>query len=283
MRILIAGCGYVGCVLARILIDDGHAVWGLRRNPAVLPDGVESIIANLTDLNSLASLPHELDVVVYAAAAGAFDEARYRAAYVDGPRTLLAALEAQRQRPQRIVFASSTGVYAQDSGEWIDETSPTAPAYFSGATLLEGERVVLGGPFPATVVRFAGIYGPGRTRLIDSVRAGTATLPVSPAYVNHIHRDDCAGILHHLMMMDNPEDVYIGVDCEPVERGELLRWLADQLGVPGPHVATEEEPLSIRVQRGNKRCSNARILAAGYSFRYPTYREGYGALTRNTK
>jgi nucleoside-diphosphate-sugar epimerase len=280
MRILIAGCGYVGCVLARMLANDGHAVWGLRRASAPLPEGVKSIVADLTNPGALASLPPNLDAVVYAATAGGFDEARYRAAYVDGPRTLVAALETQRQRPRRAFFISSTGVYAQDSGEWIDETSPTTPAHFSGTTLIEGERTVFGGPFPATVVRFAGIYGPGRTRLIDSIRAGAA-LPPSPSYVNHVHRDDCAGILRHLLFMDKPEDLYLGVDCEPVERGELMRWLADQLGVPAPGVADADEPPSVRAQRSNKRCSNARLLATGYTFRYPTYREGYKALVRS--
>lgn len=278
MNVLIAGCGYVGSELARLLLADGHAVWGMRRRPDALPPGVVPVAADLTRPNTLAGLPAGIDAVVYAAAAGGFDEARYIAAYVDGPRNLLAALESQGQHPQRFLFVSSTGVYAQDSGEWVDETSPTEPAHFSGTALLEGEKTVLGGPLPATVLRLAGIYGPGRTRMIETVRSGAATIPATPSYVNHIHRDDCAGALRHLLYLDEPGALYIGVDNEPVERGDMFRWLAQRLGVAEPGVAAQRDSESVRAMRGNKRCSNARLIATGYAFRYPTFREGYGAL-----
>jgi nucleoside-diphosphate-sugar epimerase len=250
----------------------------MRRRPGDLPPGVAPLAADVTRPESLASLPAGIDAVVYAAAAGGFDEARYTAAYVDGPRNLLTALESQGQRPRRFLSISSTGVYAQDSGEWVDEASPAEPAHFSGAALLEGEKIVLGGPFPATVVRLAGIYGPGRTRMIETVRSGDATIPATPSYVNHIHRDDCAGALRHVLNLDNPEALYIGVDSEPVERGDMFRWLAQRIGVPEPAVATQRDSESVRAMRGNKRCSNARLIATGYVFRYPTFREGYGAL-----
>lgn len=190
----------------------------------------------------------------------------------------MSALQDQGQSPRRVLFTSSTGVYAQTSGEWVDESSPAVPTHFSGTALLEGERIVQSGAFPATVVRLAGIYGPGRTRMIESVRAGTATIPAAPAYVNHIHRDDCAGVLRHLLSLDDPAPLYIGVDDDPVERGAMFRWLAQEMGAPEPRVSAEAETDSIRVMRGNKRCSNARLRATGYEFRFPTYREGYGAL-----
>jgi nucleoside-diphosphate-sugar epimerase len=160
----------------------------------------------------------------------------------------------------------------------VDETSPAEPAHFSGTTLVEGERIVLGGPFPATVVRFAGIYGPGRTRMIEAVRSGAAIISTTQSYVNHIHRDDCAGVLRHVMNLGQPDPFYIGVDNEPVERGAMLRWLAQRLGVPEPPVSREGKGESVRAMRGNKRCSNARLLTTGYAFQYPTFREGYGAL-----
>jgi nucleoside-diphosphate-sugar epimerase len=144
--------------------------------------------------------------------------------------------------------------------------------------VLEGERLLLGSPFPATVLRLGGIYGPGRTRLIERVRRGLAVCPDGPPlYTNRIHRDDCAGALHHLMNVDQPDQIYIGVDHEPAEQCEILRWLAAQLGVSPPGV---EPPSGSEVRRhqSNKRCSNAKLMASGYIFRYPAFRDGYMAL-----
>lgn len=275
-RILIAGCGYVGAALAERLCVDGNAVWGLRREAGLVPACAEPISGDVCDPKTLSHLPYELDAVVYAVAAGEYSEARYRAVYVDGPRNLLDALAKCSPKLSRFVLVSSTGVYAQDNGEWVDEESPAEQTHFSGAALLEGERLIQAAGVPATVVRFGGIYGPGRTRLIDSVRAGTATVPAEPNYINLVHRDDCAGILRHVLTMRNPAALYLGVDCKPVDRRELLSWIALRTGAPAPRV--DDSACSARSLRGNKRCSNRRIRAAGYRFKYATYRDGYGDL-----
>jgi nucleoside-diphosphate-sugar epimerase len=236
------------------------------------------LVADLTVPETLRALPPGLDFVFYTASADASDDDSYRAAYVEGLHNLLRALDHQRQVLRRVFFTSSTGVYAQASGAWVDETSPTEPAEFSGIRVIEGERLLLGSPFPATVLRLGGIYGPGRTRLIERVRRGLAVCPDGPPlYTNRIHRDDCAGALHHLMNVDQPDQIYIGVDHEPAEQCEILRWLAAQLGVSPPGV---EPPSGSEVRRhqSNKRCSNAKLMASGYIFRYPAFRDGYMAL-----
>jgi nucleoside-diphosphate-sugar epimerase len=144
--------------------------------------------------------------------------------------------------------------------------------------VLEGERLLLEGPFPATVLRFGGIYGPGRTSLIERVRQGLATCRDGPPlYTNRIHREDCAGALQHLMTSPHPDEIYLSVDYEPADQCDVLRWLADQLGAPPPRVETPAED-DTRRQRTNKRCRNAKLVASGYVFRYPTFREGYAAL-----
>src|SRR5262249_24372667 len=149
--------------------------------------GVVGIRADLTDIDALRGLPPRLDNVFYTASADAMDDRSYRSAYVDGLRYLLAALEGHTIR--RIVFTSSTGVYAQSRGEWVDEDSPAEPTAFSGKRLLEAERLLRLARFPTTVVRFAGIYGPGRARLVERVRQGNAAIPAGgPVYANRIHR-----------------------------------------------------------------------------------------------
>ena len=274
MNILVAGCGYVGTALGVRLGAEGHRVWGLRRHPDGLPDGVRPLAADLSDPSTLRLLPPDLDVVYYTAGAADRTEAAYRSAYVDGPRHLLEALHRQGQSPRRVVFTSSTGVYAQSGGEWVDEDSPASPSHRGGRQLLAGEQLFLESAFPATVLRLAGIYGPGRTRLVDSLRHGDATYRENPpSYLNLIHRDDCAGALRHLATAACPASLYIGVDYQPVDRGTLLRWLSGVLNTPPPRLVAEVDG-----RRSNKRCRNSRLVASGYPFQYPTFKHGYSAI-----
>src|SRR5262249_5161006 len=209
--LLIAGCGYVGSALARVRVERGDNVFGLRRNPVDLPSGVVPIAADLAVPRSLAELPAAIDFVVYAASPGGRDDAFYRTTYVEGLRNLIAALSAQGQTPRRTIFVSSTAVYGQTRGEWVDETSETEPAHFSGRRLLEAEALLRESELPAVVLRLGGIYGPRRTRLIDEVRQGRAAIASGgPHYTNRIHRDDCVGALDHLIDHAAPAPCYLG-------------------------------------------------------------------------
>lgn len=285
-RVLVAGCGYVGSELAERLAAGGHTVFGLRRGARPLPEGVAPLRADLLDRAGLRAAlaeiePGGIDAVVYAAAADAADDEAYRRAYVEGLANVLAWADAQGMRPPRVFFTSSTAVYAQDDGAEVDEDSPTEPTHFSGVRMLEAERRV--GAANGIVLRLGGIYGPGRTRLIDAVRAGRATVrPGPPRWTNRIHRDDAARALQHLIarsLAGAPLDpVYIGVDDEPADEAAVLRWLAAQLGVAPPPVAPAGEAPAPRTRGGTKRCRNARLRATGFAFRYPTFREGYAPL-----
>jgi len=277
-RVLIAGCGYTGIALGTRLAEEGHVVWGLRRHPELLPGAIRPLKADLCDPRSLSPVPPALDFVFYTASADHSDDASYQAAYVTGVRNLLDHLSQTGQQLRRLLFTSSTAVYAQTDGEWVDEASETRPLEFYGRRLLEGECLLLRGPFPATVIRMAGIYGPGRTRLIDQVRRGEVTsLPCEPRFTNRIHRDDCARVLRHLMSLDSPETLYLGVDDEPADQSEVFRWLATRLGTPPPRWESRVG-LSTTRSQSNKRCRNSRLHQSGYAFRYPSFREGYEAI-----
>ena len=142
--------------------------------------------------------------------------------------------------------------------------------------MLEGERTVLSSGTRGVVLRLGGIYGPGRTRLVDDVRSGRARLPIDgPNYTNRIHLEDCAGALRHLLLLESPAAIWLGVDHDPADRGEVLVWMADRLGVPRP--AVDDAPAE-RKRVGSKRCRNDRLVRSGYEFRYPTFRGGYASL-----
>jgi nucleoside-diphosphate-sugar epimerase len=277
-RVLIAGCGDVGTALGLLLAADGHEVFGLRRRPAGLPAPIRPLESDLAVPHGLAAIPDGIALVAYTAAADAFDDDAYRRAYVDGMANLLRALDDRGAAVRRLLFTSSTAVYAQTDGSWVDETSPAEPTGFSGRRVLEGEGLALGSGLPAVVLRLAGIYGPGRTRFVERVRSGAATCPDGPTrWTNRIHRDDCAGAARHLLALRDPDPLWIGVDDEPADECMVLDWLAARLGVPPPR-RMAPGPAAGRPQT-NKRCSNRKLVASGYVLRFPTFREGYAALS----
>jgi nucleoside-diphosphate-sugar epimerase len=274
-RAFIAGCGDVGTELGLRLAALGWEVFGGRRSPGVLPPAITPVRSDLE--GDLGELPDDLDVVVHAAAAGGRGVTGYEAVYRDGLHRLLRRLADDGQSPRRVVFVSATSVYGIDDGSDVDEDTPTEPSRDTGRVLVEAERLLAASPFPGTSVRLAGIYGPGRTRLIDTVRDGTARQPVGDHPTNRIHRDDAAAAIVHLLTeVDDPADVYLGVDHEQAQLAEVQRFLAAELGVPEPPPAAHADDTGRR--SGAKRCRGDRLRATGLTFRYPTYREGYRAV-----
>ena len=275
--VLIAGCGDVGSRLATQLLAGHWQVYGLRRNVSRLPAGVVGVAGDLFSAQCPADWPTTpLDYLVYSAAATDHDEAGYRAAYVEGLQHVLGWLKQHGQQPKRILFVSSSSVYGQQDGEWVDETSPTVAGGYSGRLMLEAEQVARDSGIPASIVRLTGIYGPGREWLLTQVRRGYRVAIDPPLYANRIHVDDAAGLLAFLLEADRREvaldDAYIGVDDAPAPMAEVVGWLREYLGV------TEwADDASVR-RAGSKRCSNSRAKALGWTPRYPSFREGYAAI-----
>ena len=277
-RILIAGCGEIGTELGLKLAEQGNDVWGLRRNADRIPAPIKSFQADMTAFESLKGIPRYIDKIVIILTADLFDDSSYHATYVESTRNLLMLLRTRKENPKQIFFTSSTSVYGQTNGEWVDESSPTTPQHFSGSRILEAERLLRESPFSTTCIRLAGIYGPRRTRFIDQVRNRKLSCTLdSPLYRNLIHQDDVIGILLHLFSLPQLHPIYNGVDCEPVRRNDLILWASRKVGVSAAKARELEFSISKR-SFTNKRCSNARIVQSGYTYLYPSYREGYGEI-----
>ncbi|MDA0841053.1 MAG: SDR family oxidoreductase [Planctomycetota bacterium] len=276
-RILIAGCGDVGTALGLQLFQAGHQVFGVRRNAHLLPEAITPIAADITNLEEINDLPEDLDFLFFTAAPDSSTEEAYESTYRAGLRNLLQSLKDQSIR--RVFFTSSTSVYAQSDGEWLDEDSPAEPLDFRGRVILSTEALLLEGPYPSTVLRAGGIYRPGSLRLLESVRSGKAvSIHGPPVYTNRIHLEDVAGALAHLMNLESPETLYLGVDDYPCDLREVVQWMARKIGVTPPTEDNFE-----RRHLSSKRCSNAKLRASGYDFRYPTYREGYEAILADSR
>ena len=278
--ILIVGCGDVGQRAANLLADTGHEVFGLRRHVDELTPPVKPVQADVTDPASLTALADmTFSQVLITTAAGDYSEQRYRAVYVDGLANVLECL--QPAPPRRVILASSTSVYHQNDGSWVDEDSATAPTGFAGRVMLEAEALLLAAPMPATVVRFGGIYGPGRDRLLKRLRQGHIVASGAGHYSNRIHSMDCAAVLAHLVAAEQRGQplhrCYLAVDCAPTPLRQVCEWLAQAMDLDV--AAMSEEPSPPR--GGNKRCSNRRLLDSGYRFIDPDSRAGFASLLQS--
>jgi len=280
MRVAVLGAGYVGLALCRRLTD-AHDVVGVRRSnlDAVRATGARAVRADITDPDALDAVP-EVDALVFVASSGGRGAEAARRVYVEGLKTVIASFRERANPPERLVYTSSTGVYGDHGGDWVDETTPVEPTTEKTRVLLDAERVATGVPMDTTVVRFAGLYGPGRYRLERYLEG-----PVTAGYLNMLHRDDAAGVLAFVLRERSRTDLLLAVDDDPVEKHAFADWLADACGVARPAkrskaerlAAGELSPAARRRLLTSKRCSNARLRGLGYEFAYPTYRTGYRA------
>jgi nucleoside-diphosphate-sugar epimerase len=272
--VLIVGCGDIGSRTAQGLLSKGHTVYGARRNPDNLPEGVHPVSLDVAEKESWQELALKPDYIIYSVAAGGFDEEAYQAAYATGVQNMLAWLKANKHAPKHIFFVSSTSVYGQGDGEEVDEGTPAHPGGFAGRIMLDAEKKLAKSSISSTVVRFSGIYGPGRDMLIRQVRQGRMAPEVPVMYSNRIHSDDCAGVLNHLLDLSLGsqalEEIYLATDQGSVPLYEVMSWMADILQV----IPTEVVESPTR-RRASKRCLNTKLMATGYEFIYPSFKEGY--------
>lgn len=270
-RVLIVGCGYVGQATADLFHSAGWDVegWSASEKSATAlsakPYPVYQV--DISNRNQVAERPGMFDAVVHCASSrgGGIDD--YQQIYLNGARNLL-----DRFAGGKILFTSSTSVYAQRDGSWVTEESEARPARETGLILLETETLVLGRG--GIVVRLAGIYGPGRSALLSKFLAGTAIIdPENDRFVNQVHRDDIASAVLLLLTREMHEtEIHNVVDDQPMLQSECYRWLAQRLNRQLPPIGKSTN----QRKRGdsNKRVSNAKLRGVGWAAKYSTFAEG---------
>lgn len=285
MRVLIVGCGYVGLPLGAELVRQGHEVSGLRRSTTgddeLKTAGIHPLHADITQPESLATLPTGFDWVVNCAASGGGGAEAYRQLYLMGTRNLIEWL--RPAPPRKYVYTSSTSVYGQNDGSLVKETDPVDPPTETGKILVETENLLLAAAtqigFPAVILRVAGIYGPDRGHWLRQYLQNEAKLDGQGGrLLNMIHRDDVVGVILTALKSGRPCSIYNAADDEPVSQLNLFTWLAGALDKPLPPVAPEDAEANRKRGVTNKKVSNRRLkMELGYQFKYPTFRQGYTA------
>lgn len=285
MKVLIAGCGYVGIPLGSELIKAGHEVFAFNRTNALQKEiekaGIHFCTADVSDRRSLEKLPAPFDWVVDMVSAGGGGPVEYLNTYLEGARSLIDWLNSTP--PKKFVFTSSTAVYGQDDGSQVKEESPTDSTLETGRILVETERLLLAAfqtlKFPSIVLRVAGIYGPDRGYWLGQFLKNTAVIEGrGDRFSNMIHRDDLIQTIIGALKSGRPGEVYNVVDDEPVSQLHLFRWLSDATGKPMPASATVEQTTLRSRNVTNKRVLNRRIkMELGIQLKYPTFRQGLTA------
>jgi len=269
-RVLIAGCGYVGVASANLFANAGWQVtaWTRSKESAeqVSAGAILAAAINISDLTSVRQNSFDADVVVHCAGVAKRDHQSYQQVYLDGVANLGASFPRAR-----LIFTSSTSVYAQQDGSWVNEESPAKPLTGRGKILRQAENIVL--EHGGIVLRVAGIYGPGRSFLLRSVINRTPLASAPDRFVNQIHRDDVAGAIFFLaerkMILAPP--IFNIVDNLPVLRSEILAWLSAELRIP---LSSSQEIEEKRID-SNKRVSNAKLRGLGWAPIYSNYMDAF--------
>ncbi len=296
VRTLVMGCGYLGHRVGLKAKKAGHEVYATTRRPEragkLARQGFHPIIADWTDRRMLdvfsaSDLP-PMDRILVAVS---YDRqsclSRYDA-QVGGLQRFLKAIENHQADHGHLCYISTTGVYHQTDGQWVDETSPTHARREGGRVHLQAETLLQrnqNGP-PGNILRLAGIYGPGRVPRVADVIAGRPIRSPESGYLNLIHVDDAASavmaVWARASRSEHVSSLYVVADDQPVVRGEFYREIARQTGAAEPQFEppAPDSPVSMRTE-SNKRIWNRRMKRDLVTrLKYPSYREGLADVLR---
>lgn len=275
---LVIGCGYLGQRVAVRWQQQGHRVLALTRRPHRADQfrqlGLQPIVGDVLDPASLQQLPR-VGSVVYCVGYDRGAGKSMREVYVDGLRNVLAALPVV----DRFLYVSSTGVYGQCHGEDVDETAATDPQEESGQVVLEAEHVLRQSRPDALLLRFAGIYGPGRLIRRQAIEAGELLVGDPEKWLNLIQVEDGAEAVLAAEARAQAGQIYNVCDDRPARRREFYTHLARLLGAPEPRFVAPrpDQPLPGH-ERTHRRILNGRLREEiGLQLRYPSHLEGLPA------
>jgi nucleoside-diphosphate-sugar epimerase len=280
-KILIVGCGAIGYELALTLTRAGHAVTGLKRNPpSERTEKVDYFRADITSAADLATLPTDFKQLFFIVSADSRNESSYHDIYEVGIGNLLNHF-AQTECTAPWIFVSSTSVYGQSQGEWVDEDSPALGSNETNRKIVRAEQKLMALNPANVIVRFSGIYGPGREYLLNKAKQTPFIQQNPPYYTNRIHQHDCVNVLAFLLEQRlagvSLQQCYLASDENPAPLWEVISWVANQMQCTPPIAKQTENDSDM-----NKRCDNSRLKKLGFSFTYPDYKTGYLELIQAT-
>ena len=260
---LVFGCGYLGNRVAQRWLESGDRVFAVSRSEqsarAMQQDGLLPIVADVTQPESLIDLP-EVDTVLYAVGFDRLSGHSIADVYVQGLQNVLAQLPAPRQR---LLYISSTGVYGQSAGEWVDESSICQPERAGGLACLAAEQELekQRAELDSCILRLAGIYGPGRLPRRDALLAGEPIKAPADGWLNLIHVEDAVRVVLAAATAGQLPDRLLVSDGTPLRRQQYFAELCRQLDAPDPCFDEQQQSETDRARASSsKRVSNRQLL-----------------------
>jgi len=266
---MVIGCGYLGAKLLRQLTRTGWKATGITLSEssaeALRSEGLKVVAADLRTSDFRLISENNPAVVIHCASSGQRGPGAYNEIFLETTRRLI-----KETIFEHLIFTSSTSVYAQTDGSVVTESDPAEPERETGKILKETEGLVLA--HHGTVLRLAGIYGPGRCVPLQKLLAGEATIEGSgDRPINSIHRDDAVSAFC-LAAGHRWQGIFNVADNTPVTQLEWFQWVCSRLRQPLPPFV----PPDLNRKRGwtRKRVSNAKLRSSGWTPQYPSFREG---------
>lgn len=275
---LVIGCGYLGLRVARAWLAQGHSVSALTRSRAseFSQWGLIPLLGDVTEPASLQFPRSSVQTLLYAVGMDRTAGKTMEEVYLKGLGHVLSALPAL---PERIIYISSTSVYGQTTGEWVDENSPTEPIEESGRIVLKAEQLLRSVAPHSTILRFAGIYGPQRIIRKTAIERGEPLRADPEKWLNLIHVEDGVQAVLACAEKKTAGQLYCISDGHPPTRREFYTFTGELLGVP----AVFEPPAGPTCPETHRRISNQKMLTElGVTLKYPTFREGLRASLQDT-
>ena len=267
-RLLIIGQGDIGLPVTNYLAQNGFSVTGLARRARQHYDLLDT--ADFLQADALTLTVEQLQPFTHIAIIVTPDEystSGYHDSYL-AINQHLTTLATQLANLERVVFISSTGVYGQDSGEWVDEqTAPMMPARDASKIILQAEQALQQGfGDSAIIIRPSGIYGRKRLMRIRKAREPQKEPIPAAHWSNRIMDRDLVTIIANVLTTDTPKPLYLATDYRPVTTFELSLWLSEQIGESAPTV--DEKKTSVTGKRLHSNIPLAWL-------EYPDWQTGY--------
>ena len=279
--LVIFGCGYIGLALAKECVDLGWSVTALTRNPDSARKaeevGAHTVLGNLQDDHWWSKIPKGVDHVVNCVGASSPTVEGYQESYLQGMQSIIQWIKQRGDPVRSLVFTSSSSVYPQTDGSLVDEESDTSQASARGQILLSAERLCLEASESVAVckavIRFSGLYGPGRHLLVDKIERGEPMTGSPDRILNLLHRDDAVSSI--LALLQGSSGVTGGIfnasDGQHATRGEIARWVAQRLNVPEPVFTGVGD-----TRGGHRRVDPSKISQVlGWKPKFPDFQSGY--------
>ena len=260
-RVLIAGFGYLGRKLAHILIENNYLVYAIKRQKIEDEQNVHLIYSDINNLTA-DDIP-DIDYAFFLLAPNSFNEENYRRTYID---SLLSFCNIMKQKKvKKVIFSSSTSMYEHTDGCIVNEETNVDPQKFPGKIMLEAESILKENCDNPIIARLSGIYGKERGDIYKTLENVANPL----FYSNRIHQEDACNALFYLMKKCKTPETIIITDSNPEQYKNIASWLNIE-----PKINPNPKRFS------NKRLSNAKLIATGFKFKYPSYKEGLSDIIR---